>query len=71
MRPLNIGDCGVKYLLCVRGGLTKYACVNLLTHKKAEAVLNGFIGIANESKRKPSKLSVNQVKKIYRSFMQN
>ena len=44
---LNSCDCGVKDLLCVRGGVTKYASVKPLTDKKTEAALNGFIGIVN------------------------
>ena len=69
MWSLNSGDCGVKYLLCVRGGLTKYAWVKPLTDKKAEAVLNGFIRMVSEFKRKPYKLTDNQVKKCYKHLM--
>ena len=35
---------------------TKYAWVEPASHKKAKAVLDDFIEIVNESKRKPNKL---------------
>ena len=41
-------------------GFTKYVSVKPLTDKKVKTVLNGFIGIVNESKRKPNKLCVDQ-----------
>ena len=38
--------------------------------KKAKTVLNGFIGIVNESKRKPNKLRVDQGREFYNNLMQ-
>ena len=43
---------GVKYLSCMTDVFTKYAWVKPLKNKKAETVLRGFIGMANESKHK-------------------
>ena len=39
---------------------TKYACFQTLKDKKAKIVINGYIGIVNESKHKPNKLWVDQ-----------
>ena len=41
---------------------TKYAWVKPLKDKKAKTVLDGFIEIVNESKRKPTKLWADQGK---------
>ena len=51
-----------KYFLCLIDVIIKYTCVKPLKDKKAKTVLNGFIGIAIESKCKPSKLWVEQRK---------
>ena len=40
------------------------------TFKEKKTVLNGFIRIANESKRKPTKLGADQGKIFYNRFMQ-
>ena len=40
------------------------------TFKEKKTVLNGFIGIANESKRKPTKLGADQGKIFYNRFIQ-
>ena len=45
---------GVKYL-CVRDVFTKYAWAKPFKDKRSKTVLNGFIEILNESKRKPNK----------------
>ena len=37
--------------------------------KKAKPVLYGFIGIVNESNRKPNKLSVDQRRAFYNKLM--
>ena len=63
-------DWGVKYLLYVVDVFTKYACVKPLKDKNPKTVLNGFTGILNESKSKPSKLWFDQGKEFYNSFMQ-
>ena len=39
-------------------------------NKKAKTVLNGFIGIVNESKRQPNKLQVNQKREFYSNLVQ-
>ena len=61
---------GVKYLLCVTDIFKKHAWVKPLKDRKAKTFLDGFVGIVNESKRKPNKLWVDQGKEIYKSFMQ-
>ena len=38
--------------------------------KKAKTVLYSFIGIVNDSKRKPNKLWVDQGKELYNSLIQ-
>ena len=53
MRSLPSKNLGVKYLLCVVDNFIKYTWVKLLKEKLAETVLNGFIGIVNESKCMP------------------
>ena len=40
-------------MLCVIDVFTKYAWDKLLKDKNAKPVLNGFIGVVNESKHKP------------------
>ena len=44
--------------------------LNLKKIRKAEIFLHGFIGIVNESKRKPNKSWVGQRKQFHNSFMQ-
>ena len=44
--------------------------VKPLTDKKAKTVLDGFIGIVNESKRKPNKLWVDCGRQCYNNLMQ-
>ena len=57
MRSLSSKNRGVKkHLLCVTYIFTEYAWVKPLKAKKTKTVLNGFIGIVNESKPKPNKL---------------
>ena len=41
-----------------------------MNDEKSKIVLNGFIGIVNESKRKPNKLSGNQGREFYNKLMQ-
>ena len=48
---------------------TKYAWAKALKDKKAKAVLHGFVGIVNKSKRRPDKLLVDQGKEFYNSLM--
>ena len=59
----------VRYLLCVIDAFTKYVGVKPLKNKK-QTVLNGFVGIVNESKPKPNKLWVDQEKEFYNNLMQ-
>ena len=49
---------GVYNLLCVIDLFTNYAWVKLLKNKKAKTVLNGFMGKATESKRKPREVLI-------------
>ena len=53
MRSLSSFNRGVKYLQCVVDLFTDNTWVGPLTDKKSKAVLDGFIGMINESKRKP------------------
>ena len=41
----------------------------LLTNKKTKKMLDGFIGIVNESKRKSKKLWVGQGREFYNKLM--
>ena len=43
--------------------------VKLLKDKKAKTLLHGFIGIVNESRRKPNKLWVGQGREFYNNLM--
>ena len=70
MRPLSSSNRGMKYLLREIDVFTKYAWGKPLNDKKSKIVLNGFIGIVNESKRKPNKLSGNQGREFYNKLMQ-
>lgn len=54
MESLSSINRRVKYLLCVIDVLIQYAWVKRLTNKEARTVLNDFIGIVNQSKRKPN-----------------
>ena len=49
--------------------LPKYSLVKLLKDKKAKILLHGFIGIVNESRRKPNKLWVGQGREFYNNLM--
>ena len=57
----------VKYLLCVIDFFTKYKWVK---DKNGKTVLNAFVEIVNEAKRKPNKLCIDQRNKFYNKFMQ-
>ena len=54
MESLSSMNRRVKYLLYVIDVLIQYAWVKRLTDKEARTVLNDFIGIVNQSKRKPN-----------------
>ena len=54
MISLSSKNLGVKHSLCVMDVFTEYAWVNPLKIKKLKKILNGFIVIINESKRKPN-----------------
>ena len=57
----------VKYLLCFIDFFTKYKWVK---DKNCKTVLNAFVEIVNEAKRKPNKLWIDQRNKFYNKFMQ-
>ena len=61
---------GGKFLFCAVDVFTKYAWFKTLQDKKAKTVLNGFIKIVNESKRKLSTLWFNQGEKNHNNLMQ-
>ena len=56
MKSLFSKNKGIKYLLFLIDidVFANHASVNPLTDKKTKRVLNYFIGIINESKRKPN-----------------
>ena len=58
-----------KYFLCVTHVFTKYTQVKPF-NCFSNTVLNGFIEIVNESKRKPNKLWVDQGREFYTKLMQ-
>ena len=67
-------DRNVQYLLCVIDVFTKYAWVKLLEDKKGKTVLNAFIEIVNESKRKQNRLWVdkkNCVTDLFKNVLNN
>ena len=44
---------------------SRYACVIPLKNKKGESIVEGFQSILNRSKRKPSRIWVDQGSKFY------
>ena len=48
---------------------TKYAWVKLLKDQKSIKVLNAFVEVVNESRRKPKKLWIDQGRDFYNSTM--
>ena len=58
-----------KFLIFVTNICTKYAWVKPLKDEKSKTVLNSFVKIVNESKRKPKKLWVDQVREFYKELM--
>ena len=50
---------------------TKYTWLEPVKDKKAEAVVHGFIGIVNESKRKQNKLWIDQGREFYNNLLRN
>ena len=69
MGSLSYFNHGVEYLLCVIHVFTKYAWVKSLTNKKAKTILDGFNEIVNKSKRKSSKLWIDQGREFYNQLM--
>ena len=69
MRSLSSMNKNVKYLLCVIGVFTNYAW-GKPPKVKGKTVLNTFIDIVNESKRKRHKLWVDQGREFYNKLMQ-
>ena len=59
---------GIRYLLCVIDLFSKYARVLLLNDKKGITIFNAFQNILDSSKRKPSKIWVDQGSEFYNSF---
>ena len=70
MGSLSSKNRNVKYLLCAKNVLTKYAWVKPLKDEKSKTVLNTFIEKVNESNRKPSKSRFDQGGKFYSKLMQ-
>ena len=60
---------GIRYILCVIDSFSKYALVVALKNKKGTTIVNSFQSILNNSKRKPNKISVDQVSKFYNNHL--
>ena len=56
---------GIKYLLCVIDMFSKYAWGVPLKDKNGVSIVNAFQGILDSSKRKPSKIWVDQGSEFY------
>ena len=56
---------GIRYLLCVSDGFSKYAWVAPLKDKKGTTIVNTFHSILDNSKRKPNKIWVDQGSGFY------
>ena len=56
---------GFRLLLCVIDFYSKYPWVFLLKDKKCIMITKAFSKISDESKRKPSKILVNQDREFY------
>ena len=60
MESLSSKNKNAKYFLCVIDVFTKYAWVKPSKDKRGKTILNAFIGVVNESNRKPNKMWVDQ-----------
>ena len=58
----------IRFLLCVTDLFSKYAWVVPLKDKKSFPIVNAFQSILDSSKRKPSKIWVDQSSEFYNSF---
>ena len=56
---------GIKYLLCIIDGFSKYAWVVPLKEKKRNTITHAFQKILNSYKRKPNKIWVDQGSEFY------
>ena len=55
MGALSCFDCCIKYLMSMIHVFNKYAWAKPLIDRKAKIILNGFIELVNNVKRKPRK----------------
>ena len=69
MGSLYSFNLGFKYLLCMIDFFAKYVRIKPLADKKAKTVFDSFIGIINESQRKPNKLWVDKEWELYNNLM--
>ena len=60
---------GIRHLLCAIDLFSKYAFVVLLKDKKGTSIVNAFQSILENSKRKPSKIWVDQGSEIYNTHL--
>ena len=60
MQSLSRKIKGIKHLLCVKDLFSKYAFVVPLKDKKGISIVNAFVKIIKQSKRKPNKIWVDQ-----------
>ena len=61
---------GIRYLFCAIDLFSKYAWVVPLKDKKGITIVTAFQSILNSSKRKPSKICVDQGSEFYNSSFQ-
>ena len=59
---------GIKYLLCVIDGFSKYACVAPSKDKKGVSIVNAFQKILDSSKTNPNKIWVDQGSEFYNNI---
>ena len=62
---------GIRYLLCAIDLFSKYAWVVPLKDKKGVTIVNAFQTILNSSKRKPSRIWVDQSSEFITVLLKN
>ena len=62
---------GVRFLLCVIGIFSKYACIVSLKDEKGVSIVNEFQKILDDSKRKPNKIWVDKGSEFYNRSMKS
>ena len=62
---------GVRFLLCVIGIFSKYACIVSLKDEKGVSIVNAFQKNLDDSKRKPNKIWVDKGSEFYNRSMKS